>query len=178
MARHAWRALAVIGPLIVVAAFGFGLTRDPGRIESVTVGKRAPAFELAALEGSEPIRMADYRDRVVVVNFWASWCVSCRVEHDVLIELGTRFAGRDDIAMLGVNYRDTPDGARTFLLRYGAYPYPSAVDPRGRTGIDFGVYGLPETYFVDESGQIRYRHLGPIDRETAYAVLDDLGIRP
>ena len=178
MRNHAWRILAIAGPLIVIAAFGFGLTRDPSDIRSATVGKPAPAFELAALDGGDPIRLADYEGRVVVVNFWASWCVSCRVEHDVLIDLGERFGGRDDVALLGVNYRDTPEAARSFLARYGAYPYSSAVDPRGRTGIDFGVYGLPETYFLDTEGTIRARHIGPIDRETAYAILDDLGVEP
>ena len=178
MPRHAWKVLAVVGPLIVIAAFGFGLTRDPSNIQSATVGKPAPAFELDALEGAGPIRLADYRGRVVVVNFWASWCISCRAEHDVLVELGNRFAGRDDVAMLGINYRDTPDAARSYLDRFGDYPYPSAEDPRGRTGIDFGVYGLPETYFLDAAGYILIRHIGPIDLQTAYANLGKLGVEP
>ena len=178
MRRHLWKLLAIAGPMVVIAAFGFGLTRDPSNIQSATTGKPAPAFELASLEDGTPIRFADYRGHVVVVNFWASWCVSCRAEHDVLVELGNRLKGRKDVALLGVNYRDTEDAAKSFLERYGTYPYESAVDPRGRTGIDFGVYGLPETYFVDSRGIIRARHIGPIDRDTAYAILNDLGIEP
>ncbi len=178
MRRNLWKLLAIAGPVVIIAAFGFGLTRDPSNIQSATIGKPAPAFELAALEDGRPVRFDEYLGRVVVVNFWASWCISCRAEHDVLVELGNRFQGRDDVALLGVNYRDTEGAAKRFLERYGAYPYESAVDPRGRTGIDFGVYGIPETYFVDSRGVIRARHVGPIDRDSAYAILNDLGIKP
>jgi len=176
MSGVAWRILAVLGPLAVIALFAFGLTRDPGQIPSVTVGRPAPAFELDSLDGNGRIRLADYGGRAVIINFWASWCVSCRVEHDVLIALGNRFADRDDVALLGVNHRDTNAAAKRFLDRHGAYPYPSAADPDGRTGIDFGVYGLPETYFVDSQGRIRHRHIGPIDMATALALLEEIGV--
>ena len=182
--RNAWKILAVAGPLVVIAALGFGLTRDPSEIRSVTVGRAAPDFELPRLAnpagpgGGAPVRLADYRGRVLVVNFWASWCVSCRLEHDVLVELGERLADRGEVALLGVNYRDTEDAANRFLASHGEYPYPSGVDPRGRTGIDFGVYGLPETYFLDAEQVVRARHIGPIDRESAWRYLAELGIEP
>ena len=178
MRIHPWKILAIVGPLVILAAFGFGLTRDPSTIQSATVGKAAPNFDLPALQGDGRVRLGEYKGRIVVLNFWASWCVSCRIEHDVLIQLGHTFAGRSDLAMLGINYRDTADAAQSYLERYGAYPYPSGVDPRGRTGIDFGVYGLPETYFLDANGRIHARHIGPIDRAAAHAILREMGIAP
>ena len=178
MRGHAWKLLAIVGPLVILAAFGFGLTRDPSAIQSATVDKAAPEFDLPALHGDGRIRLTEYKGRALVLNFWASWCVSCRVEHDVLVDLGHSFAGRGDVAMLGINYRDTADAAQSFLARYGAYPYPSGVDPRGRTGIDFGVYGLPETYFIDAKGRIQARHIGPIDHDSAYGYLREMDILP
>lgn len=176
MRGFSWKFLAVLGPVLLVAVFGYGLMRDPSRIPSVTVGTPAPAFALEALDGGAPVVLADYRGRVVMINFWASWCVSCRIEHDVLVALGHAMAGRGDVAAIGINYRDTAAAAHSYLVRHGPYPYGSGTDPRGRTGIDYGVYGLPETYFLDREGRIAVRHIGPIDRETAHRHLAALGV--
>lgn len=175
--RGGWRILILVVPAALVLLFAFGLTRDPSVLPSATKGTPAPAFELPALEGDGVVRLADHRGKVVMVNFWASWCVSCRVEHDVLIALGEAMAGRDDVVALGINYRDEPENALAYLAQHGAYPYPSGVDPKGRLGIDFGVYGLPETYFLDRNGLIRERHIGPIDMPTARRYLTELGVQ-
>ena len=171
-----WKIAAILGPAVLIAAFGFGLTRDPSRLPSAVQGGPAPNFELEALDGGRPLKLADFHGRALVINFWASWCVSCREEHETLVALGRAFAERDDIAVLGVNYRDTPRAAASFLERYGAYPYRSGIDPRGRIGIDYGVYGLPETYFVDAGGRIVERHIGPLDRAAAQRILARMGI--
>lgn len=174
--RALWMAVAVTLPVALAAMLGYGLTRDPARIPSATVGAPAPQFDLEPLEGGGRLRLADLHGKVAVINFWASWCVTCRVEHEDLVALGQLAADRDDMEVVGVNYRDQRGAAAEFLERYGAYPYPSGFDPSGRVGIDFGVYGLPETYFVDREGIIRHRHIGALDYGEAARILAWLGI--
>lgn len=174
--RGLWVAVALLAPAALVAVLGFGLTRDPSVISSATVGLPAPEFELDALGGGPRVRLGDYRGQTVVVNFWASWCVTCRLEHETLVRLGEVAAGRDDLAVLGVNYRDSKRDAAEFLVNYGTYPYPSGIDRQGRTGIDFGVYGLPETYFIDAQGVITHRHIGLLEEPTAWRILGEMGV--
>ncbi len=174
--RVLWILVAVTAPLALVVVFGFGLTRDPSRIPSATVGAKAPAFELQELQGGDPVGLAAYRGKVLVVNFWASWCVSCLVEHETLVALGQIAQSRQDLAVVGVNYRDTRFAASEFLRKHGEYPYPSGIDAQGRTGIDFGVYGLPETYFIDADGRIAERHIGPLEMEAALRILERMGV--
>jgi cytochrome c biogenesis protein CcmG/thiol:disulfide interchange protein DsbE len=131
-------------------------------VPSALVGKPAPEFALAPLEGTERpgFATADLKGAVTVVNVFASWCGPCRIEHPQLIDLA-----RDDrIRMVGINYKDVPDNARRFLAELGN-PYAAiGVDTSGRTAIDWGVYGVPETFIVDRNGTIRLKHIGPIDQ--------------
>lgn len=143
--------------LLVALAYGF--SRDPGRIDSPLVGRPAPGLALAALDGSV-VDLAGLRGRPVVVNFWASWCIPCRDEAPLLRQAAARY--RDRVAFLGVVYQDGQESARAFLDRYGL-DYPSLVDPDGRTSIDYGVYGIPETFFIDAAGIIRAKQIGPLD---------------
>lgn len=174
--RVLWILVAVALPVALTVMLGYGLTRDPSRIPSATVDALAPKFDLETLDGGGRLRLADYQGGVAVVNFWASWCVTCRVEHGDLVALGKQAEGREDLKVVGINYRDSRNAADAFLSRYGAYPYPSGFDPMGRTGIDFGVYGLPETYFVDGMGVIRHRHIGALTYGEAERILSRLGV--
>jgi len=146
----------------VVAFLYLGLGRDPTLVPSPLVGKPVPEFELESL--SDPARMVTRRDltgRVALVNAWATWCVSCRHEHPVLV----RIADEVGIPVYGLNYKDERPEALAWLARLGDPYVLSAFDPAGRVGIDFGVYGLPETFIVDAEGVIAHKHVGPITPE-------------
>lgn len=159
-------------PLIVfgglVAIFVIGLQGDPQRLPSALVGRPAPQFALAPLEGIDRpgLATADLMGNVTVVNVFASWCIPCHEEHPFLMEL----AKDTRIRIAGINQKDQPDNARRFLGRSGN-PYTRVgVDPTGRAAIDWGVYGVPETFIVGRDGTIRFKHVGPITQ----AVLDTL----
>ena len=145
--------------LTVVAFLYVGLNRDPREVPSPLIGKTAPAFELPILSQPEKrFAPADMKGKVWLLNVWASWCVSCREEHPVLVEL----AGQRIIPVVGLNYKDKDAEAKEWLRRFGN-PYDlSAVDAEGRIGIDYGVYGVPETYLIDGEGVIRYKQVGAL----------------
>jgi cytochrome c biogenesis protein CcmG/thiol:disulfide interchange protein DsbE len=143
---------------------------DPSMVPSVLINKPAPEFALAPLEGlrndsgqmpglTRSDLVAEEGDaRVSIVNVWASWCVPCRDEHPVLMEL----AKDDQLRVFGINYKDRPENARRFLGALGN-PYEAVgVDANGRSAIDWGVYGVPETFIIDRNGVIRHKHIGPI----------------
>ena len=145
---------------IVVGVFLFvGLNLRPREIPSVLIGKPVPAFDLPALAGRPPgLRTADLFGEVSLVNVFASWCVACRVEHPLLMALSAQNA----VPIHGLDYKDKPADALAWLQRHGD-PYTRVgVDLDGRTGIEFGVYGVPESFLIDASGQIVCKHIGPI----------------
>lgn len=168
------RPLFVILPLVVflaLAALFFVrlFSGDPSRIPSALVGKPAPAIELQPLAGltgpSGPlpgITSAQLKGKVALVNVWASWCVPCREEHPVLMGLS-----RDPrILLVGLNYKDQPENARRFLGTFGL-PYAAVgVDPSGRSAIDWGVYGVPETFVLAPDGTIARKFVGPLSEQT------------
>ncbi len=153
-------------PIGIFAVLGYllyyGLRLDPRKIPSPLVNKPLPAFSLPSLDNPDKILTnADLRGRVVMVNVWASWCVACKEEHPVLLEV----AARKHVAIVGLNYKDTRVDALNVLRGHGN-PYDSVlVDASGRTGIDWGVYGVPESFIVDKQGIIRYKQIGPITPE-------------
>ena len=152
------RIALIIGFLLLVALLAVGLTRDPREVPSPLVGRPAPAFELPRLGGEARFSPAEMRGKVWLLNVWASWCVSCRDEHPVLVD----FAKMKRVPLVGLNYKDQRDDALKWLARYGD-PYQfSVVDADGRIGIDYGVYGVPETYVIDRAGVIRYKQIGPV----------------
>ncbi len=169
-----WKIACVVFPVMLIGVFAYGLTRDASHLPSALVGKQAPQFSLDELNNGKRIKRSDYSGKVLVLNFWASWCGACRTEHDTLIQLSAQFKDTADVSFLGVNYRDRNEQALKFLSRHGAFPYPSVVDAKGRIGIDFGVYGLPETYFVGPDGRIAYRHIGALDESKALKIIATL----
>jgi cytochrome c biogenesis protein CcmG/thiol:disulfide interchange protein DsbE len=126
------------------------------------IGRPAPKFTLPALEDPKvTISNADLKGKVSLVNVWATWCVSCRAEHKELM----RLAKVDGVRILGLNYKDDREDAKRWLQIYGNPYVANAFDADGRVGIDWGVYGTPETFLVDRKGIIRYKQIGPIDQQ-------------
>lgn len=156
---------------VLALIFAYGLsTGDPSRLPSALIGKRVPAMTLPALEGltdgSRVVPGFDSADlakgQVSVVNFWASWCAPCVQEHPLLVALKQRA----DVPIYGVNYKDQASAARRFLGRYGNPFAAVGTDSNGRAAIEWGVYGMPETFIVNGKGEIVYKHVGPISPET------------
>jgi cytochrome c biogenesis protein CcmG, thiol:disulfide interchange protein DsbE len=154
------RFLIPLALFIVVAGFLFvGLGRDPREVPSPLIDKPAPAFALAQLhESSKTISEKDLRGQVWLLNVWASWCVSCREEHPLLVALSKLKL----VPIYGLNYKDQRAEALRWLEEHGNPYVLSIVDKDGRTGIDYGVYGVPETYVIDKQGVIRMKHIGPV----------------
>jgi len=171
-----WKPLTFALLIGLMTLFGFGLGRDGSYLPSALVGKEVPQFDLARLGGGGRINDQEFAGKTMIVNFWASWCSACRTEHDVLLALGRRFDQSTSVAMLGVNYRDNAGNAQRYLSEHGAFAYPSGVDAAGRTGIDFGVYGLPETFFISADGKVAARHVGPLSAEDADRYLAAMGV--
>ena len=164
--RSRWIPLAVFA---VIAVFlGVGLTLKPREVPSPLIDKPAPAFTLSQLHAADrTISTESLRGQVYLLNVWASWCGSCRVEHPVLMDLAR--SGR--IPIYGLNYKDGRDAGIGWLARNGDPYVASAFDGEGRVAIDFGVYGAPETFLVDAAGTIRFKHIGPLTPEVVERVL-------
>jgi cytochrome c biogenesis protein CcmG, thiol:disulfide interchange protein DsbE len=155
------RRLLYLIPVVVFGAVGIGLavglTRDPGTLPSALLDQPVPAFELPGLDGGDGFSSEDLKGRVTLVNVFASWCVPCRVEHPVLMRLA-----EEGVPIFGINYKDPADQAKAWLADLGNPFEKIGVDRDGRVGIEWGVYGVPETFVVDAEGRIRHRHVGPI----------------
>jgi cytochrome c biogenesis protein CcmG, thiol:disulfide interchange protein DsbE len=162
-------------PFLIFAAmalmFAYALTTgDPSKLPSALIGRPVPETTFAPLEGlvadGRPFPGFTSSDlakgRVTVVNFWASWCAPCVAEHPLLVALKER----SGVEIFGVNYKDQTAGARRFLGRYGNPFAAVGVDPSGRNAIEWGVYGMPETFVIDGEGRIAYKHVGPISRDS------------
>ena len=152
--------LAVFAALVVL--LGVGLTLDPREVPSPLIGKPAPHFELSQLHQAEKtFSEKDMRGKVWILNVWASWCVTCREEHPVLIKL----AASGVAPLYGLNYKDKREDGLAWLKSFGDPYQLSVYDFAGRVGIDYGVYGVPETYVIDKRGVIRYKRIGALTPE-------------
>lgn len=157
------RFLLPLGIFLGLLVFlGIGLRLNPREIPSPFIGKPAPAFKLAQLhEPGKTISPQDMAGQVWVLNVWASWCVSCRAEHPVLMD----FAKANVVPVVGLNYKDGRDDGTRWLREFGNPYLLSAFDNDGRVGIDYGVYGVPETFVIDKNGVIRMKYTGPLTPE-------------
>lgn len=149
--------LGICALLMVVLFLGFG--RNPHAVPFGMKGKTAPPFTLRDLATNQPVSLEQLKGKPVVINFWASWCGPCKVEHPYL-EWGNEQFG-DQVVFLGMVFEDTEDNARKFLRQYGS-SYPQLVDPHSKTAVAYGVAGVPETYFITRDGVILDKHVGPI----------------
>ena len=157
------RMLLPLAIFVVLAGFLFaGLWRDPREVPSPLIGKPAPAFKLTQLHTpQQALGTADMKGQVWLMNVWASWCVSCREEHPLLVAL----AREKIVPIIGLDYKDEPAAGMRWLTDNGDPYTASVMDRDGRVGIDFGVYGVPETFLIDKTGTIRYKQIGPITEE-------------
>jgi cytochrome c biogenesis protein CcmG/thiol:disulfide interchange protein DsbE len=147
--------------LVLAVFLAMGLKLNPREVPSPLVGKPAPAFSLPQLQKEGSFSPKDMAGQVWLLNVWASWCVACRIEHPVLVD----FAKRKIVPLIGLDYKDQRPDALAWLQRHGD-PYDfSVVDADGRVGIDYGVYGVPETYLIDKAGVIRFKQIGPVTPE-------------
>lgn len=145
--------------VILVGFLAIGLNRDPHEVPSPLIGKVAPAFELPQLaDPKKTFSPESVKGQPWILNVWASWCVACREEHPVLVEMGKLQLA----PIIGLNYKDKREDAMAMLASQGNPYVLSAFDASGRVGIDYGVYGVPETYVIDKAGVIRFKHIGPI----------------
>lgn len=157
--KKAWVLIPLAVFVAMLVFLGVGLKLDPREVPSPLIDKPVPTFSLQTLD--EPSRLlssADMRGQVWLLNVWASWCGGCREEHPTLVE----FAQTRAVPIVGLNYKDQPDDARRWLDRLGNPYIASVSDLDGRTGIEFGVYGVPETFVIDKAGVIRHKQIGPI----------------
>jgi cytochrome c biogenesis protein CcmG/thiol:disulfide interchange protein DsbE len=157
--------LVVVIPLLSVLVLNLG--RDPHSVRSPLVGRPAPPFSLVPAGGGDPVSLESLRGRAVVVNFWATWCVPCFQEHGALTGAARAFR---DVRFLGVVYEDEEARIRAFLRERGT-AYPTLMDPGGKAAMAYGVFGVPETFFIDAEGRIIEKYAGPLDPDTIAALI-------
>ena len=158
-----WHLVVPLVLFVLLAAFLWrGLRLDPREVPSPLVDKPAPAFALTRLDdASRTIRRDDMLGKVWMLNVWASWCEACRTEHPTLVS----FAKTGTVPIVGLNYKDTRGDGLGWLARFGDPYAMSLFDEKGRVGIDFGVYGVPETFVIDKQGVVRFKLIGPLTPE-------------
>ena len=160
MSRRTLRWAIPVAALPVLLLLGYGFRTDPREIPSPLIGKPAAPFTLKTFDG-EPLTLEALRGRVVVINFWASWCYpACYEEAPALARAWATYKDRG-VVMVGIDIQDKDEAARKFLTQFGL-TFPNAPDPTGRVSVDYGVYGVPETFFVDRTGRVRWKHVGAV----------------
>lgn len=151
-------------PLTVFILIGVfllrGISLDPADVPSALVGKKIPAFSLYAIDGNKLITEKELYGRVILLNIWATWCVSCRMEHPMLLALS-----QQGIPIIGVDYKDDSSAAKDWIAKFGNPYLINIADTQGKLGLDLGVSGAPETFLIDKDGVIRYRRTGVIDEK-------------
>lgn len=167
----------------VIALLSYGMTRDPREIPSPLPGRAAPVFSREVFASGEDailaravgdtVHLAGHRGQIVVVNFWASWCLACRDEHEALSMSARQYAG-DGVRFYGLLYNDQEANGLKWISQMGGQAYPALSDPGARAAIDYGLYGVPETFVVDQDGRVARKYLGPVSRAQLTQLLDSL----
>lgn len=172
-------ALTLLALVPVIGLLAFGLTRDPKAIASPLPGRAAPGFALPVFtdptgkELGRMVKLEEHRGDVVVLNFWASWCLACRGEHTVLSTVAKRYEGRG-VQFYGVLYNDTPENGERWIEEMGGQVYPALMDQGASTAIDYGLYGVPETFIIGPDGKVAYKHVGPVTAEVLVTWIEKL----
>jgi cytochrome c biogenesis protein CcmG/thiol:disulfide interchange protein DsbE len=169
------RVVLALGLLIVLPLVGvlaLNIDRNPGSIDSPLIGKQAPTFRLERVVSGPPVDLTELRGRPVVINFWATWCIPCYQEHAVLVSEARRRGGQ--VEFLGIIYQDEKDRVARFLDERGG-GYPNLMDDAGKTAIAYGVYGVPESFFLDASGKVVSKYTGALTRRSLDALLEQAG---
>jgi len=169
------RVAVVVAILGLVVTLALAFRRDPHDIKTGTIGKPAPVFTLDRLDGSGKVALADLSGKVVVMNFFASWCLPCTQENPALVRVYERYRA-SDVVMLGVNYQESRDNGLAYVARMGM-GWTTVADDDGRVALSYGVFGPPETFFIGPDGVIAGRHIGPIDEDTLVNAIETLRAR-
>jgi len=168
-----WLRLSiVVGITALVVVLMLAFRRDPRDIRTGTVNKPAAAFTLDRLDGAGRVALADHTGKVVVLNFFASWCIPCKEENPALVRVWERYRS-SDVVVIGILYQDSLESGRRYVRDNGV-TWPTLTDEDGRIAFAYGVFGIPETYFIGPDGIIAGRHIGPIDEATLVAAIDSL----
>jgi cytochrome c biogenesis protein CcmG/thiol:disulfide interchange protein DsbE len=173
---RAWHIALIVGVVGLLGLFYEGLWGDPHALPTVLIGTPAPPFTGPELMSGEMTSLANFHGKVIVINFWASWCQECKLEHENLLEINKRFGKNPNFVMLGINFQDQEEDAKRYLEVRGSN-FKNIRDLKGTISIDYGVYGVPETFVFDQQGIIRYKQIGPIIGP-AYTQLTDKVIQP
>ena len=167
------RFTVVLGIAALVVVLVLAFRRDPHDLKTGTIGKPAAAFTLQKLDGTGPMTITPGDGKVVVINFFASWCIPCKQENPALVRMYERYRSSPDVVFVGVLYQDSLDGGLRYVRDNGV-TWPTVTDDQGRVAFSFGVFGIPETYFIGSDGIIAGRHIGPIDETTLATGIDNL----
>ena len=165
-----WAIPLAVVPVLVLLAYGF--RTDPHDIPSPLLGKPASPFALTAFDG-KPVALDALKGQVVIVNFWASWCYPACYEEAPSLERAWQAYKDRGLVVVGVNFQDKEEPAKRFLTQFG-HTFPNAPDPAGRVSVDYGVYGVPETYFIDKKGRLRFKQVGPVSDELLKSQIERL----
>lgn len=178
----AWKRALIAGAIVLplLGLLAFGMTRNPNVIPSPLPGREAPRFQLMTMPLEEgdtaavaTVDLDALRGNVVVLNFWASWCLACRDEHRPLSRVARSYEGQP-VRFFGVVYNDSPKNAREWIDAMGGQSYPALLDPNARTAIDYGLYGVPETFIIGPDGRVRHKIIGPASEQELRTQIDML----